>query len=420
MSNYFIEGGHRIGGELAVHGAKNAALPILAATLLCENSILHNCPSLSDVEAACHILEYLGCDTSRQGDTVSVRWNGAQIHHNIPDSLMREMRSSVVFLGAILSRWGEARVSFPGGCELGPRPIDIHLAALRKLGVWIEEDHGYLNCRVPDGRMQGCELILPFPSVGATENILLAACLAKGETVVRNAAREPEISDLAGFLNACGAKIEIRPDSTIVIEGVDSLARQVEYTVIPDRIAAATYLCAAAITQGELTVTHCEPAHLAAILPHFEEMGCRVITEEDKIHLQGPRQLLPVRSVRTMPYPGFPTDAQSPLMAVSTIAQGTSIFIENIFENRYKHVSELMRMGASIKVEGRVAIVEGVPALHSATLQCTDLRGGAAISIAALAAQGVSEITDIKHIQRGYENFDKNLSRLGAKITRSR
>jgi len=420
MSNYLIEGGHKIGGELAIHGAKNAALPILAATLLCENSILHNCPQLSDVEAACHILEYLGCRTDREGSTIAVTRSGGMVHHNIPDELMREMRSSVVFLGAILSRWGEARVSFPGGCELGPRPIDIHLASLRKLGVTIEEDHGYLNCRVPKGRMKGTGIVLPFPSVGATENILLAACLAEGETVVRNAAREPEISDLAGFLNACGARITIHSDSTITIEGVEELRDRVEYTVIPDRIATATYLCCAAITGGDLTVTHCEPAHLAAILPHFEEMGCQVFTGEDFIRLVGPQQLSAVRSVRTMPYPGFPTDAQSPLMAVTSVAQGTSIFIENIFENRYKHVSELMRMGARIKVEGRVAIVEGVPSLHSATLQCTDLRGGAAMCIAALGAEGVSEITSIKHIQRGYENFDKNLSHLGAKITRSR
>lgn len=415
MAKYWIEGGKPIGGELEIHGAKNAALPILAATFLCEDSLLHNCPRLSDVAAACNILKHLGCKTSPTADGVRIL-GATNPNWSIPDDLMREMRSSVVFLGAILSRCGRARISFPGGCELGPRPIDLHLSSLEKLGVVIEEDHGYLDCTVPKGRMVGALITLPFPSVGATENVLLAACLADGQTVLRNAAREPEISDLAGYLNACGADITIYPDSTITINGVEKLHKQVEYRVIADRIATATYLCAAAITGGDLTITHCCPGHLSTVLPVFEEMGCQLTQGADWLTLKGPQQLQSIKSVRTMPYPGFPTDAQSPLMAVTTRAKGTSIFIENIFENRYKHVSELMRMGARIKVEGRVAVVEGVPALHSAELCSTDLRGGAAICIAALGAEGRSEITGIKHIERGYEDFDRHLAALGAVI----
>ena len=416
MANFLIEGENRIGGELPIHGAKNAALPILAAALLTRRSVLHNCPDLSDVRAAAHILEHLGCTVEREGDTVIVESDDG-VYCDIPDGLMREMRSSVVFLGAILTRCGRARVSFPGGCELGPRPIDIHLASLERMGVNIKEDHGDLDCTI-DGKMVGTELNLPFPSVGATENILLAAVLAEGTTVIHNAAREPEIQDLAGFLTAIGAKIHLKNDGTIVVEGVETLLPEVEYRVIPDRIATATYLCAAAATGGELLVTKTEPEYLAAVLPMFEEMGCQVKTGPDLIYLKGPRRLRPVRMVRTMPYPGVPTDAHAPFMAGSTLAQGTSVFVENIFESRYKHAAELMRMGARIKVEGRVAVVEGVPALHSAQVRCTDLRGGAALCIAALAAAGVSRVSDIAHIERGYERLEEHLSSLGAKITR--
>jgi len=411
MAKYKIEGGKRLSGELAVHGAKNAVLPILAGTLLTGNSVLHNCPDLTDVTAACNILEYLGCSAKREGDCAVIS-SDSLCCCEIPDNLMREMRSSVVFLGAVIARCGKARVSLPGGCELGPRPIDLHLSSLEKLGVEIQEDHGYLNCTVPDD-LHGATISLPFPSVGATENIMLAACTAKGETIIYNAAREPEIVDLANFLCSAGANITIKDNGTIYITGVAQLD-EVEYSVIPDRIAAATYLCCAAITGGDVLLRNVVPEHLTAVFPILEEAGCMIKLGHNMIYLTSPLRPKPLHMVRTMPYPGFPTDAQSPLMALSCIASGTSIYVENIFESRYKQASELARMGAKIKVEGRVAVVEGVPSLHSATVMCTDLRGGAALCTAALVAEGVSEITHIHHIERGYQDFDKNLSSMGA------
>lgn len=399
-------------GSLSIHGAKNSALPILAAALLCDECVIHNCPELSDVTAARNILGYLGCTTNRQDDTIIVKWQGGD--YSIPDSLMREMRSSIVFLGAVVSRYGRAVLSMPGGCELGPRPIDMHLSSLRRLGVEINESHGLLDCRIKD-KLHGADITLPFPSVGATENIMLAAVKAEGQTRIFNAAREPEIIDLADFLRSCGAKIFIAPEGTIIIEGVKKLS-SCTHSVIPDRIAAATYLCCAAITQGKLELQNVRPDHMTAVLPVFEEAGCELIVGDRTILLTAPKRLHRIKSVRTMPYPGFSTDSQSPVMSMATVAEGSSMFIENIFESRYKQVDELYKMGARIKVEGRVAVVEGVPKLHSAPLRCTDLRGGASLVVAALAAEGVSEIDEIKHISRGYTHFAENLNKLGANI----
>ena len=298
---------------------------------------------------------------------------------------------------------------------MGPRLIDLHLSSLEKLGVKITEGHGYLDCRL-SGALRGAAITLPFPSVGATENILLAACTAKGETVIHNPAREPEIDDLIGFLNRAGADIGIREGGSIYIRGVHSLG-SVEYSAIPDRIAGATYLCCAAITGGSILLKDTIPEHMTAILPILEEMGCSLDVRGSTISLKAPERLRPAKLVRTMPYPGFPTDMQAPLMSLCCLAQGTSVFVENIFESRYKHVCELARMGAKISVEGRVAVVEGVSVLHGAPVVCTDLRGGAALVVAALATGSVSEISEISHIERGYQNFDKNLSSLGAIIT---
>lgn len=416
MSKLLIEGGHRIKGEISVHGSKNSALPILAATFLLDSqSVIKNCPKLTDVNVAMKILRYLGCEVTIEDNVITVNPSD-NIRSEIPDELMREMRSSIVFLGAIISRAGKARISMPGGCELGSRPIDLHLAALEQLGVIINEDHGYLECRCR-GRLKGANISLSFPSVGATENIILAASTAFGETVIINAAREPEIVDLANFLNSCGAKISGAGESIIVIEGVEKLSG-CEHNVIPDRIVATTFMAFAATTRGELLIKDINAEHISSVIPLFKSAGCYIKQYNQNLYIRADERLNSVKMIRTMPYPGFPTDAQAQLMAMSCYADGTSVFVESIFENRFKHVPELTRMGAKINVEGRVAIVEGIAQLHSASVKCTDLRGGASLVVAALGANGLSDISDIHHIDRGYESIEKSLSSIGAYIKR--
>lgn len=418
MEKIIVEGNNRLQGELSVHGAKNSALPILAASLVCGDvSVIHNCPNLSDVEVAIEILEYLGCKVRREGSTIIV--DSSQVSCcNVPHEMMRRMRSSIIFLGAILSRCHQTIISYPGGCELGPRPIDLHLEGLRQLGVSIEETGGDLICNARQP-LQGTFLSLSFPSVGATENLMIAACLAKGTTVISNAAQEPEIVDLAGYLNKCGAKICRAGEGTIYIEGVDKL-HGCEYTVIPDRIETATFLMAAAATRGDVFLKDVNPTHVHALIPILKESGCTVLSGENSIYLRNDDRLSAVRAVRTMPYPGFPTDMQAPLMAALSCAEGSTVFVENIFENRFKHVEQLRRMGAKISVEGKVAIVEGVEKLHGAKVECTDLRGGASLLVAALMAQGNSEISEIQHVDRGYEQIEESLRQLGAKVRREK
>lgn len=412
MAKLLIDGGRRLNGAIHIHGAKNSALPILAATLLAHGTcVIENCPNLSDVTAASAILRHLGCRVEREGATVTVDATSPHCG-DIPDLLMREMRSSIVFLGAIVARIGEAELSFPGGCELGPRPIDLHLSALRQMGLQIDEEGGKLQCRVA-GRLTGCPITLAFPSVGATENILLAAVTAEGTTTIYNAAREPEIQDLCAFLIGCGARIRGAGESTVVIEGVPALSG-CRHRVIPDRIETATYIGAAAVTGGSLLLRGVCPSHLQAIIPLVEESGCRLSVWDEELLVSAPPRLRRMKSIRTLPYPGFPTDAQALLMAMACVAEGTSVFVETIFESRYKHVCELMRMGARIKVEGRVAVVEGVPQLSGAPVQCTDLRGGAALVLAGLAAEGRTELTELQHLKRGYQDMAEHLTEAGA------
>lgn len=416
MSKLIVEGKNRLSGELSIQGAKNSALPILASTILCKGeNIIHNCPMLSDVYTTIKILEYLGCKVKIDNDLLII--DSTDINRfDVPDNLMREMRSSIVFLGAIASRMGRAKLSFPGGCELGPRPIDLHLKALRQMGLSISEQGGFLDCESKKG-LFGAKIALSFPSVGATENIILAAVMAKGTTTITNAAREPEIVDLAYYLNLCGAKISGAGEGTVTIEGVSNL-RAAEHEVIPDRIAAVTFMSAVAVANGEATFNRISPNYLDQIIPMFEEAGCNIRCKKNSVSIKSKDKLKAIKIVRTMPYPGFPTDAQAPVMAMTTLSNGTSVFVENIFESRYKHVGELHRLGANIKVEGKVAVVEGVNKLSGAVVEAPDLRGGAALVVAALAADGISEIKNLHYIDRGYEKIEEALKSLGANIRR--
>lgn len=413
MSYYEIQGGRPLSGSLAVHGAKNSVLPILAACLLVPGQcVLHNCPDLSDVSATLDILRLLGCRADREGDTVIVDASSLS-RAEIPEHLMREMRSSVIFLGALLARLGEAELSYPGGCELGPRPIDLHLMALRAMGAVILEEQGALVCR--RGTLQGREICLSIPSVGATENAMLAACGCPGVTTIVGGAQEPEIVDLQGFLQAAGAQVSGAGSPIITIQGRTPL-HPVEYRVMADRIAAATYLCGAAAAGGEIELTGLSPDTLTAVLTCLEDAGCTLRTGREQIVLSCFAPLRGISPVRTAPYPGFPTDAQAILMAALAGGEGATLFVENIFDSRYRHVDELRRMGADIQVAGRAAMVAGVGRLHGAAVRSTDLRGGAALVVAGLGAEGNTQVSELRHIKRGYQALDKNLRALGADI----
>lgn len=413
MSIWHIYGGNRLTGSTRVQGAKNAVLPIMAASVLSGGeTVLHNVPDLRDVTTTLRILQHLGCTAVRDGDTVRI--DSRSMHCDfIPHALMRELRSSVIFLGAILARFGTARLSMPGGCELGPRPVNLHLDALRALGAEVTECGGDIICRAH--ALQGRRILLPFPSVGATENAMLAACAAAGETVICNAAREPEIADLQCYLRKLGADISGAGTSTVTVGGFRPRPF-VEHTIMPDRIVAATILCAAAACGGEVELQDVDPAHFSTVLDSLSEAGCAIITTASAVRLTSDGQLTAPHPVVTQPYPGFPTDAQPPLMAACLRAKGTTVFTENIFTNRYRHAEEFRRLGAAVSIEGRVAYVTGVERLIGAPLTASDLRGGAAMLVAGLCAEGATELLDDGYIDRGYDRFDACLSALGADV----
>ena len=416
MSQLLVRGGRPLHGEVTIQGAKNSVLPILAATVLTgDRVVLRGCPRLRDVDASIRILQSLGCRAQWEGDALTVD-TAALNRCEISDILMREMRSSAIFLGAVLARLGRADISYPGGCELGPRPIDLHLSGLRDLGADIREEGGILHCTA--SRLAGRELMLSLPSVGATENLMLAACGAEGTTVISNAAREPEIVDLQDFLNACGAEVSGAGSTSVTIRGGKPL-HGCEFRCMPDRIVAATYLCACASAGGEVYLRGARERHLATVADALRQAGCTVAGDGEGIACRCRRRLRAVRPVRTAPYPGFPTDAQAVLMAAMLKSRGTTVFEENIFENRYRHVDELTRMGAEIRVAGRVAVVTGVERLSGAAVRCTDLRGGAALCVAALAADGETRIFETAHIDRGYEDIVRDLRALEADVVRS-
>ena len=414
MHKLLITGGRKLSGEVRVQGSKNSTLPILAATLLCEDEcVLYNCPDLTDVDASIRILRYLGCTVTRSDNTLIVDTKNID-RSDIPHDLMLQMRSSIIFLGVLISRCRKARLTLPGGCEIGPRPIDLHLSSLRQMGIEINEEHGELECVVRDEIMP-CEINLAFPSVGATENIMLTAVKADGTTVITNAAKEPEIVDLADFLNACGARISGAGESTIIIDGVEKL-HGCSHSIISDRIVATTLMSAIASTSSCVTLDGVILSHLSAILPVFEQAGCKLTYKEGKLKVDAPHRLRAPKFIKTMPYPGFPTDAQAPIMAMCCKANGTTAFVENIFESRYKHTGELVRLGADIRVEGRVAIVNGVRQLSGTNVRAFDLRGAAALVVAGLSAYGKTELSGVNYLERGYDDFEVVLQSLGADI----
>ena len=415
MSVMYLRGGTPLEGELAVHGAKNSVLPILSACLLARGPVtLTNCPRLTDVTAALNILRQLGCRAEQEGHTITVDPTGAA-GCAISEGQMRSMRSSIIFLGPLLARMGEAHLTYPGGCELGPRPIDLHLSAIRAMGCRVCEDRG-IHCQ---GRPFGGEIQLSLPSVGATENAILCAVGAEENTTISNAAREPEIGDLQSFLNSLGANVRGAGSSTVTVEGGRKLSGG-EYAVMGDRIVAATLLSAAAAAGGRVRLSGVDWRHLATVLSVFHQAGCRVESRMEYVELERDREtaLKAVPTIRTAPYPGFPTDAQAPVMAALAASDGCTLFVETMFDSRYRHVPELIRMGADITTEGRVALVRGVERLRGTQVEAADLRGGGALAVAALGAEGTTVLSGLGHIDRGYEGLEEMLRTLGADVER--
>jgi len=416
MDKFLITGGVKLEGEVRISGAKNAALPLLAAMILADSPItLTNVPNLKDVNTLVKLIAGLGVTMSYEGETV--RADTSTLDNQFaPYELVKTMRASILVLGPLLARYGNAKVSLPGGCAIGSRPVDQHLKALEALGAQIEVENGYVHASV-DGRLKGGEVVFDMVTVGGTENILMAAALADGVTTIRNAAREPEITDLAQMLIKMGAKIEGLDTDTLVVTGVESL-HGCEYAVVADRIETGSYLAAAVITGGRVKTTHTDPALLEAVLDKFEEMGAEVTRGDDWIELDMQGKRPKAVSFRTLPHPEFPTDMQAQIMAVNAIGRGFATISETIFENRFMHVPELSRMGANIQVEGHDAVVTGVDKLQAAPVMATDLRASFSLVLAALVAEGETLVDRIYHIDRGYEHVEDKLQSLGAQIKR--
>jgi len=418
VSNLIVTGGSRLSGIIDIPGAKNAVLPVLAATLLNNGtSILENCPELDDVLTMLEILTALGCRTKREGPRIEV--DASNLTSSvIPEVLAKRMRSSIIILGAVLARCGEVLVSYPGGCEIGLRPIDMHLRALEQMGAEVDGlNHGML--KVTASKLHGCEILLDYPSVGATENIMLAATFAEGETIIRNAAKEPEIEDLQEFMKKLGVNVTGAGTGVIRIQGGKEIKAEPVHKIIPDRIVAGTYLAAAAATGGSLVVAGVEYDHIGSILYCLKRIGCTVKNYQGGVvTLEAPARLKPLDLLRTSPYPGFPTDMQPQIVSVLSRSAGTSVVVETVFENRFRYTEQLQKLGADISVQGRAAIIRGVEKLRGAEVEARDLRGGAALIIAGLAAEGETKISGVGYIDRGYERVEEVLSKVGAKIRR--
>ena len=415
MNALRIHGGRRLTGEWRVHSAKNAVLPIMAASILTgEATRLEGCPELVDVAYMADILRTLGCRIHSGDGALTIDPQGLN-RHEMPDALAKKIRSSIFLLGSILARFRKATVTFPGGCEIGLRPIDLHLSGLRQLGVDVREEGGLIRC---DGRhMRAGTVHFDYPSVGATENVMMAAVLLKGRTVLSNVAREPEIVDLQSLLNAMGARIGGAGTHTVTIEGVERL-HGVSYQPMPDRIVAGTLLAAAAATGGDVRLTNVPCRDLYAVFSKLREMGCEIDEEESAARLRAPQRLTAFQQLQTQPHPGFPTDMQAQMLALAAMAKGTSVVVENVFENRFAHAGDLNRMGANVLVNGRTAVVQGVDTLYGAHVIARDLRGGAALVIAGLAARGETLVERAGLIDRGYERLEEMLCALGADIRR--
>ncbi len=417
MGKIIITGGSPLRGRVKISGAKNASLALLCATILASNEVvLENVPDISDVRVMIQIINNMGAQITWENNETLRIVPPRKMNMGAPFHLVKKLRASNLLLGPMLAKFGQAKVALPGGCNIGIRPMDLHFKGLTGLGAELSLEHGCVCGNVTE-RLKGARVYLDFPSVGATENIMMAACLAKGQTLIENSAKEPEIVDLANFLNTMGAKVRGAGTDVIKVEGVASLKGEVRYPVIPDRIEAGTFMVAAAATGGDVTIDNMIPAHVQPLSAKLREANVDVIEGEDSLRVSAGRPLRPI-DIKTMPYPGFPTDMQSQLAAMLAVVPGTSVLVENIFENRFMVADELKRMGARIKVEGRIAVIEGVTCLEGAQVKATDLRAGAALIVAGLIATGETEICNATFIDRGYHNLEEKLRNLGASIRR--